>query len=211
MPMQLKDIKRMYRLYMNGIVSQSMRAKGAEYRVNFGLTVPLLRRLAEQIPPSLSIAQELWADRGVRESLLLAPMVCPVEEFTYELAHQWVDEMPNAEVADFCCKYLFARLAFAPQLATEWIVSDSDITVYTGYRLAHSLLEQEPDVQWVCGIADSAITALAGGIPVAVVSAQRFLTEALIHPTYACHVAEILRHTDRLDADLRCRLIALSE
>lgn len=209
--MQLKDIKRMYRLYMNGIVSQSMRAKGAEYRVNFGLTVPLLRRLAEQIPHTVAIAQELWGDKGVRESLLLAPMVFPAEEYTREQAQQWVGEIPNVEVADFCCKYLFARLAFAPQLVTEWIESDRDMTVYAGYRLAHSLLEQEVDVQWVCGVADSAIEALAGNLPAAVMAARRFLTEALIHPTYAGCVAEILRHTERLDTDLRDRLLALCD
>ncbi len=209
--MQLKDIKRMYRLYMNGIVSQSMRDKGVQYRVNFGLTLPLLRRIAAQVPPSPHIAQELWQDTGVRESMLLAPMLYPADQFTPEMAQQWIMQMPNTEVADFCCKYLFAQLPYAPQLVTAWIAGETDVVVYTGYRLAYSLLDTAPSTQWVSHVAGCAVEAMVCNRPIIAAAARRFLTESLIHPDCGAVVTDVLHHTASLDPDIKSRLIALHQ
>ena len=39
---QLKEIKRSFRLMMNGVAAQSMRDKGLDYHVNWGASVPML-------------------------------------------------------------------------------------------------------------------------------------------------------------------------
>ena len=41
---------------MNGIVSQNMRNLGANYKINFGLTLPLLKKIAEEIPADAQLA-----------------------------------------------------------------------------------------------------------------------------------------------------------
>ena len=207
--MQLKDIKRLYRLYMNGIVSQSMRLKGAEYRVNFGLTLPLLCRIAEQIPPSKEIAEELWNDRGVRESMLLAPMVYPIEEYTQADAQRWVENMPNIEVADFCCKYLFAHLSYASQLTTRWVESSQEMIAYTALRLAYSLLPAIDDEAWLRHMADKAIMAAHGESSLTASVARRFLTESLLMPHAGKIVVEQLHKADNIDNNWRENLIAL--
>lgn len=43
----IKDIKSKFRLYMNGKVSQSMREKGMEYKVNFGIEYPRIKEIAQ--------------------------------------------------------------------------------------------------------------------------------------------------------------------
>ena len=209
--MQLKDIKRLYRLYMNGIVSQSMRLKGAEYRVNFGLTLPLLRRIAEQITPSIEIAEQLWQDRGVRESMLLAPMVFPAEQCTPADAQRWVEDMPNVEVADFCCKYLFARLSCASQLVVQWVDSAQEMVVYTAYRLSYALLPQVEDEAWQRLMAQKAIASVGAASSVVASAARRFLTEALLQPDAAKVVIEELRTADNIDEALRQSLVAFYE
>lgn len=206
--MQLKDIKRLYRLYMNGIVSQSMRLKGAEYRVNFGLTLPLLRRIAEQIPPSVDIAEQLWHDTGVRESMLLAPMVYPAEQCTPADAQRWAEEMPNVEVADFCCKYLFSRLSFASQLVSGWVVSSQEMVVYTAFRLAYALLPQIENEDWLNSMTQAAIAAQSDDRSLVVSAARRLLTEALLLPVAGKVVVESLRKTDKIDEVLRQNLLA---
>ena len=206
--MQLKDIKRLYRLYMNGIVSQSMRLKGAEYRVNFGLTLPLLRRIAEQIPPMVDIAEQLWHDTGVRESMLLAPMVYPIEQCTSADARRWVEEMPNVEVADFCCKYLFARLPYASDLVVDWVASSQEMVVYTAFRLAYALLPQMANEDWIASVAQTAIAAQSDDRSVVVSAARRFLSEALLMPVSGKVVVECLRKTDKIDEVLRQNLLA---
>lgn len=178
--MQLKEIKRLYRLYMNGIVSQSMREKGAGYRVNFGLTMPLLRRIAEQVEPTVEIAEELWRDTGVRESMLLAPMLYPHEQCDAAVARRWVQEIPTVEVADFCCKYLFSHLDDAAPLAQEWVDSPGELIVYTGFRLACSIVSQCNDEQWLSCVARRAINHAASGKGAVAHSAGSFLTESLM-------------------------------
>lgn len=42
---QLKDIKTQLRLSMNGVVSQSMREKGLDYKLNFGVELPRIKAL----------------------------------------------------------------------------------------------------------------------------------------------------------------------
>ena len=206
--MQLKDIKRLYRLYMNGIVSQSMRLKGAEYRVNFGLTLPLLRRIAEQISPSVDIAEQLWQDTGVRESMLLAPMVYPVEQCAPADAQRWAEQMPNVEVADFCCKYLFSRLSYASELVAHWVASSQEMVVYTAFRLAYALLPQIENEDWLTSMAQAAIAAQSDDRSVVVSAARRFLTEALLLPVAGKVVVESLHKTDKIDDVLRQSLLA---
>ena len=49
---QIREIKRLFRKSMNGVVAASMREKGMAYRVNFGLTLPLIKRIASSITPN---------------------------------------------------------------------------------------------------------------------------------------------------------------
>ena len=94
---------------MNGIVSQNMKNLGANYKINFGLTLPLLKKIAEEIPADAQLANALWNDTAVRESMMLAPMLYPSDEFNEDEAEKWVTNMPNIEIADICCKSLFRR------------------------------------------------------------------------------------------------------
>ena len=54
---QIREIKRLFRKSMNGVVAASMREKGMAYRVNFGLTLPLIKRIASSITPNEILAE----------------------------------------------------------------------------------------------------------------------------------------------------------
>ena len=43
---KLKEIKQSFRLLMNGVASHSMRQKGVEYKINWGVPVPELQQMA---------------------------------------------------------------------------------------------------------------------------------------------------------------------
>lgn len=131
---------------MNGIVAQSMREKGMAYKINFGLTLPLLKSIAESLPKEKDLAVALWNDKAVRESMLLAPMVCPPEEITAEEADRWIEDASYCEVADFCCKYLFCRMHDAARLASEWIGSENKMKRYAGYQLLSALLIDKSEI-----------------------------------------------------------------
>ena len=57
---QLKDIKTQLRLSMNGVVSQSMREKGLDYKLNFGVELPRIKSIAATFEKNHDLAQALW-------------------------------------------------------------------------------------------------------------------------------------------------------
>ncbi len=197
---ELKEIKRLYRRYMNGAVAHSMRLKGASYQVNFGLTLPLLQQIAATIQPSADLAEELWSDARVRESLLLAPMIYPVAAFDVGAARRWVSEIPNVEVADFCCKFLFARLPYAPQLAEEWVESANPLVAYVAYRLAYALFDAEITTDWVSSVARHALPVASGETTVVALGARRWLFEGLQHPKAGRIILACLDECTDIDA-----------
>ena len=56
----VRHVKRSLRGMMNGPVSASMRSKGQTYKVNFGVELPRLREMAEELPHTFSLAIALW-------------------------------------------------------------------------------------------------------------------------------------------------------
>ena len=55
---QVRNVKLRLRGVMNGITSTSMREKGLAYKVNFGVELPRLREMAEELPHTYALAAE---------------------------------------------------------------------------------------------------------------------------------------------------------
>ena len=74
----LKEIKSKFRLYMNGPVSQSMREKGMDYKINFGIEYPRIKEIAAGYEPNHELAQALWKE-NIRECKIMAGLLQPAE------------------------------------------------------------------------------------------------------------------------------------
>ncbi|WP_443680567.1 DNA alkylation repair protein, partial [Phocaeicola coprocola] len=81
----IKDIKSKFRLFMNGMVSQSMREKGMEYKLNFGIEYPRIKEIAAGYEPDHELAQALWKE-NIRECKILAGLLQPADTFYPEIA-----------------------------------------------------------------------------------------------------------------------------
>jgi hypothetical protein len=80
----IKEIKHYFMTYRNGIVADTLRSAGMTcYRIIFGLNVPQLAEVSRRYQQSIELAQALWADKGVRESRLLAAYIFPPQEITF--------------------------------------------------------------------------------------------------------------------------------
>ena len=89
---QIKDIIAQFRLFMNGMVSQSMREKGLDYKLNFGIEYPRIKEIAARYTPSHELAQALWKE-NIRESNIMAGLLQPVDTFYPEIAEIWIEGM----------------------------------------------------------------------------------------------------------------------
>ncbi len=169
---QIREIKRLFRKSMNGVVAASMREKGMAYRVNFGLTLPLIKRIASSISPNENLAKRLW-EEPVRESKMLATWLYPPEKMDMDTAKRWIDETPYTEIADVCCMNLFPYIDDAPLLATDCIESSTDMARYTGYQLWYRLLSNGyiPSTKELQSILSSCLSHIYEKVPLHTLSA----------------------------------------
>lgn len=130
----VREIKGKLRLFMNGVLSQSLREKGLKYRLIFGVELPRLREIAAGYEQNHELAQALWKE-DIRECKILAAYLQPAETFDPELADFWMESVHNTELADYLCMALLRRLPYASQKAFQWMASDNRIEAYTGFRL----------------------------------------------------------------------------
>lgn len=135
----VRQIKRSFRLYMNGEVSHSMREKGAEYGVNWGIELPRLRSMAATYEKSYDLACELWKSK-VRECKVMATLLLPPEQLTIEQSEQWVATLPSLELAELCAMNVFQHHAEAETLAYRWIARREELTCVCGFHLLSRLI-----------------------------------------------------------------------
>ena len=76
---KINTIKQSFRLYMNGPVSQSMREKGVNYKLNWGVSFSDLQRQALEYGKDRLLAVELWKE-SIRECRILATLIMPAED-----------------------------------------------------------------------------------------------------------------------------------
>ena len=167
---QVKEIKQSFRQMMDGAVAQSMREKGLGYHLNWGVTIPRLRQMADEIKVretslySLSIA--LWKE-NVRECKILATMLMPPEEMLPEVADIWMEQTPTLEIAEQAAFNLYQHLPYAADTAFRWLASPDDLPQTCGYHILSRLFMrgQEPNERGINEFLDQAMTALAGAAP----------------------------------------------
>jgi hypothetical protein len=159
----VKEIKSRFRLYMNGIASQSMREKGLDYRVNFGIELPRLKEIAAEFTPNHEVAQALWKE-NIRECKILAGLLQPVDTFYPESADIWVEDMRYPEIAELTVMNLFRRLPYASEKAFEWMAAEGEYFQLCGFLLmAHLLLRgSELNARAADELTDQAFAALQG-------------------------------------------------
>lgn len=139
---EMQTVKRRFFAMRNGIVADTLRRSMPEYRMVFGLNLPQISEIAAETGISRRLAEDLWADRRTRESLLMAPMIFPAEELDIDTARRMRDEVITPEVADILCHRLLRKLPFARSLAMEKVTSDNDLERYTAFRLLFNLLPE---------------------------------------------------------------------
>lgn len=142
---RMQELKRRFFAMRNGAVADSLRRQGAPYRIIFGLNLPQLVEIARDFGPDAELANSLRENLTTRESLLIAPMLYPVENLTAEKALKWLTESPTTEVVDVVCLKLVRHMPGAPALVELLACSAEPLHRYAALRLGANLLPQGMD------------------------------------------------------------------
>lgn len=158
---KLKEIKKSFFLRMDGTASRSMREKGLDYKINWGVSIPDLRKMADEYGKDYALAIELWKE-NIRECKILATMMMPPEKMLPEIVELWMEQTPSQEIAEMAAFNLYQHLEYAPVLAFQWIAGDNEMEQICGYNLLARLFMkgQEPNERGIQEFLDQALTAL---------------------------------------------------
>jgi len=143
---QISEIRQKIRLSMNGVVSEQMTQKGILYKNNFGVSIPRIKEIATGYHPNHELAQRLWALQ-IRETMIMATLLEPVENFTSELANEWAESFNQIEIVEQVCMNMLSKVPFATELCINWTDSDSIWIQIAGFMLAARVYEKLDQLQ----------------------------------------------------------------
>lgn len=160
---RVKEIKRSFRLMMDGVASQSMREKGLNYHVNWGASLPMLKQKAAELGKDYDLGIALWKE-NVRECKILATLLMPADRILSEVVDIWMEQTTSQEIAELASFNLYQHLPFAAEKAYQWIASEKELYQLCGFHVLARLFGrgQEPNERGINEYLDQAIAALQG-------------------------------------------------
>ena len=158
---KIREIKQSFRLMMNGTASRSMREKGADYKLNWGVSIPDLQKMADELGKDYDLAISLWKE-DVRECKILATMLMPPEKMLPEVAEIWMEQTNSQEMAEIAAFQLYQHLDFASVLAFRWMASEKMPYQVCAYQILARLFAngQEPNERGINEYLDQVAIAL---------------------------------------------------
>lgn len=158
---KIKELKRGFRLVMNGPASQSMREKGLDYRLNWGVPFIQLKQMAADLPHDYDFAIALWKE-DIRECKILATLLMPHDKMPEEVAEIWMEQTHSQEMAEMQAFNLYQYVSYAPKLAYRWMALDDTVKEICAYDILGRLFMkgQEPNERGINEFIDQAVTAL---------------------------------------------------
>ena len=139
---QIQALKKDFHALMNGPVSASLREKGLNYRVIYGIEWNRLNDIAVSIGKNAELAGALWKE-DIRECRLLAGLVQPADKFPEDLAEIWIESMHYPEEAQYTTLSLFQHLPYAKRAAFHWIAREELMFQLCGFLLFSRLFMKE--------------------------------------------------------------------
>ena len=138
---RLKEIKRRFRLFMNGEVSRSLRDKGMDYHIIWGVSLNHLKMMAAEYGEDFELASALW-NENIRECRILATLIMPKSQMDRTLAMTWINGLKTMEEAELCAFNLFRSLPFAYDLSVECLLRGNELQRICSYNVLCRLLPQ---------------------------------------------------------------------
>lgn len=106
----------------NGAVADAMCLCGKPYGLNYGVSLPTLRRIARAETSDHDFARYLYV-QDVRELRLAALYIAQPERVTMDEAEFWAAGIINSEVAEEASFALLSRVGVLPELFRSWITA----------------------------------------------------------------------------------------
>ena len=139
---QIKSIRRTIYLSMNGICAENIDNSGLEYKQNFGVSWSRLCEIAQNYTPNYTLAERLWL-MSIRETKLLATLLCPPLELTPEHLAEWTQGITTIELAEIFAFALLRKTTHLTQQILQLEQNEKPLLRLTAY---HTLARQTNNI-----------------------------------------------------------------
>jgi len=92
---------------------------GIQSKVMYGITTPVLQKLARSIGRDQQLSLELWRT-GIMEARIIAAFIGEPAKVTSAQMESWLKDFDSWAVCDCCCCYLFDKTKDAYKKAIVW-------------------------------------------------------------------------------------------
>lgn len=104
----------------------------------YGVSVPVLRKMARETGRDHELALVLWAS-GIHEARLLACFIDRPDMVTEAQMEGWVKDFDSWDICDQCCSNLFDRTPVAHEKAVAWCEREEEFVRRAGFVLMAAL------------------------------------------------------------------------
>lgn len=139
------EILEQIKSHKNGDVSVSMAQMGIIYGVNYGVSVPDLKIIANEYKHDHELALALF-DQDIRECKILATLIDDPKMVTGEQIDSWSQSFVNHEIVEQVCGNLFWKTECALSRSIEWCLSSDELFQKAGMIIA-ARRASDPDVR----------------------------------------------------------------
>lgn len=134
------------RKQMNGAVADAMYYYGADYGLNYGVSLPTVRQIAREQEKDHALALYLYKQQ-VRELRLAALHIAKAEVITMEELPTWAEGVINSEIAEEMAFALLPHTTIISDIFAAWSESDNEFLVYaTLMAAARSELARDTNI-----------------------------------------------------------------
>lgn len=142
---QIKSIRRTIYLSMNGICAENIDNSGLKYKQNFGVAWTRIVEIAQNYTQNYDLAERLWL-MSIRETKLLATLLCPPQELTTERLTEWINGITTIELAEIFAFALLRKTTLTKQIL-QLEQSENHLYRLTAY---HTLAKQTTNLNTEC-------------------------------------------------------------
>jgi 3-methyladenine DNA glycosylase AlkD len=133
----LMDVQRIIKeiqSHMNGPVSSSLTNFGIDYKVNYGVSIPELQKIAEPHIGDHELALALFNEE-IRECKIIATIIGDPQKITGEQIDSWADSFTNIEIVEQACSNLLWKSEYALSRSIQWCLTDDEFMQRAGLIL----------------------------------------------------------------------------
>ena len=107
---------------------------GITVEQRLGVSVPDMRKLAEEIGMDHKLALELWRT-GIAEARIVAGMIGDPARLTEKQMEEWVKDIDSWDVCDQVCMNLFEKTELAWKKIIDWSEREEEFVKRTAFSL----------------------------------------------------------------------------